>query len=53
MYVDNLTIVGVLAALVSALLPFLFGKESWRVEDTEETDLLDSRPLGEPLNRTC
>ena len=38
MYIDNLTIAGLAVALVTALLPLLFGREALRVREDETTD---------------
>ena len=43
MYIDNLTIAGILAASIYGLLPMLFGREFLRVEDDE----------GETGRQTC
>ena len=37
MYFDNLTIAGIAVALMTALLPLLFGKEALRVVEDEAT----------------
>ena len=33
MYIDNMTIIGLVVAFVTALLPLLFGKEALRVRE--------------------
>jgi hypothetical protein len=49
MYIDNLTIAGVLIVSAYALLPLLFGREFFRVEDDEaDTGSLQAGPLRGP-----
>jgi hypothetical protein len=49
MYVDNLTIAGILVVSFYALLPLLFGREFLRVEDEEaDAGRLHSGPDPEP-----
>jgi len=46
MYFDNLTIAGIAAASLYALLPLLFGRETLRVK--EDRDALANRYTREP-----
>jgi hypothetical protein len=49
MYVDNLTIAGVLAASLYAFLPLLFGRETLRIEEGTGTG---RGPRGAPVPAT-
>lgn len=49
MYLDNLTIAGLLITSLYALVPLLFGKETLRVEDDQ--DIEQSRSSRRPSAR--
>jgi hypothetical protein len=43
MYIDNLTIAGILVVIPFALLPLLFGREILRVEEDDDAQILSPR----------
>jgi hypothetical protein len=44
MILDNLSIVGLFVASLYLLLPLLFGKELWRVDEDARAGLTESAP---------
>jgi hypothetical protein len=52
MYIDNLTIAGLAVALVTALLPLLFGREALRVRE-DETTSVESEGTDLAINVDC